>query len=79
MVSDDDMALLVWGYKRAREQARRMKCYRGEYPPNHPTFPDGSAAICQENSRPVPIDVPDIIYTAEDDKAIQDHVRASGE
>ena len=56
-----------------------MNCYRGEYPPNHPTFPEGSAALCQENISPVSVDAPNITYTAEDDTAIKAHVRASGE
>ncbi|KAJ3475833.1 hypothetical protein NLI96_g11571 [Meripilus lineatus] len=75
--SDDDLALLVWGYKKGREYARRMTCYRGEYLPNHPTFPEGSAAVCQEHTIPVPINAPDIHYTSTDDEAIKAHVRAS--
>ncbi len=56
-----------------------MKCYREEYLPNHPAFPEGSAAACQENTSPVPIDSPDINYTQEDDNAIKTYVRAAGE
>lgn len=56
-----------------------MTCYRGEYLPNHPTFPEGSAAVCQEHTIPVPINAPDIHYTSTDDEAIKAHVRASGE
>ncbi len=55
-----------------------MKCYRGEYSPNHPAFLEGSAAVCHENTGPVPIGTPDIIYAQEDDNAIKTHIRASG-
>lgn len=69
--SPDDLALMKWGYKRAREYARRMPCYRGEYTPWHPQFSETSAALCHDDARPVPIDAPDIVYSEEDDKAIE--------
>ncbi|KAG1822236.1 hypothetical protein DFJ58DRAFT_810369 [Suillus subalutaceus] len=47
-----------------------MSCYRGEVTAGHPDFPEGSAAVCREASGPVDLNAPDIIYTAEDDKAI---------
>lgn len=37
----------VWTYKRSREIARRMPCYRGEVPQHHPPFPVTSEAHCQ--------------------------------
>ncbi len=55
-----------------------MKCYRGDYSPNHPAFPEGSPAVCQETTGPVPICTPDISYTQGDDDAIKTLVRASG-
>ncbi|KAJ3475835.1 hypothetical protein NLI96_g11573 [Meripilus lineatus] len=73
---DDDLALLVWAYKRGREIARRMKCYRGEHPLNHPAFSRESSVACQENIQPVPIDAPELQYSAEDDEVIKDYVRA---
>lgn len=79
LVRDDDLALLLWGYKKARELGRRMKCFRGEYLPNHPSFPAGSAAACHEHVEPAPLNAPDIVYTPEDDEAIKTHIRASGE
>ncbi|KAJ3475836.1 hypothetical protein NLI96_g11572 [Meripilus lineatus] len=75
--TDDDLALLLWGYKKARELGRRMKCFRGEYLPNHPSFPAGSAAACHEHVEPAPLNAPDIVYTPEDDEAIKTHIRAS--
>ncbi|KAG7094670.1 hypothetical protein E1B28_005490 [Marasmius oreades] len=71
-----DLAVLRWGYKRTRELARRMKCFRGEFVSLHPSFPEGSAATTREASGPVAISDPDILYTSEDDKAIDDYHRA---
>ena len=76
--SADDLALLKWGYKRSREYARRMTCYRGEYAPNHPQFPPGSKASCKSEGTPVAICDPDIEYTEEDDKAIEEFIRNFG-
>jgi hypothetical protein len=50
-----------------------MPHYRGEFQPRHPVFPEGSAAACKEHDGPVNMDSPDIVYTAEDDKAIEDY------
>ncbi|KAI0790978.1 GMC oxidoreductase-domain-containing protein [Abortiporus biennis] len=73
----DDLALLVWTYKRSREYARRMACYRGEYTPDHPVFPKGSPASCVGDAQgPVSIDAPDIAYSTEDDAAIENYIRA---
>jgi hypothetical protein len=56
-----------------------MACYRGEYAPFHPQFPTGSKASCQSESLPAPIEVPDIAYTREDEKAIDEYNRKFGE
>ncbi|ESK91954.1 alcohol oxidase-like protein [Moniliophthora roreri MCA 2997] len=74
---DADVAVLRWGYKRSREFARRVKSYRGEHAPEHPKFPEGSAAAASVASGPVDINAPDIVYTAEDDKAVDDYSRAN--
>ncbi|KIJ11538.1 alcohol oxidase [Paxillus involutus ATCC 200175] len=58
-------------YKKARELARRMPSYRGEAAFVHPQFAADSAAACKEADGPVPISAPDIVYSAEDDKAIE--------
>ncbi|KAG2037023.1 GMC oxidoreductase-domain-containing protein [Suillus americanus] len=65
-----DIAPLDFGYKKTREIFRRMASYRGEVTAGHPNFPEGSAAACGEVSGPVDLNAPDIIYTAEDDEAI---------
>ncbi|KAN0090977.1 alcohol oxidase [Tylopilus felleus] len=59
-----------------REWIRRMPHYRDELQLKHPVFPAGSAAECRETDGPVPMDSPDIVYTAENDKAIDDFHKA---
>ncbi|KAG2130378.1 GMC oxidoreductase-domain-containing protein [Suillus clintonianus] len=66
-----DIVPLNIGYKRVREICRRMPSYRGEVSTRHPRFPEGSAAVCREATGPVDLNAPDIIYTAEDDEAIE--------
>ncbi|KAG2364367.1 GMC oxidoreductase-domain-containing protein [Suillus spraguei] len=65
-----DIVPLDFGYKKTREIFRRMDSYRGEVAAGHPDFPEGSAALCREASGPVDLNAPDIVYTAEDNKAI---------
>lgn len=55
-----------------------MPHYRDELQLKHPVFPAGSAAECRETDGPVPMDSPDIVYTAENDKAIDDFHKAVG-
>ncbi|KAG1900104.1 uncharacterized protein F5891DRAFT_1036134 [Suillus fuscotomentosus] len=45
--------------------------YRGEVAAFHPRFPERSTAVCREATGPVDLNAPDIIYTAEDDEAIE--------
>ncbi|KAA1469916.1 alcohol oxidase-like protein [Dentipellis sp. KUC8613] len=73
----DDMAdvkPMMWGYKMTREIARRMPQFEGEYAPMHPTFAAGSQAG-HIKGPPVPIDAPKIVYSKEDDKAIERYTR----
>ncbi|KAL1739535.1 alcohol oxidase-like protein, partial [Schizophyllum fasciatum] len=70
-----DLAVLVWGYKRSRELARRLPAYRGELAAGHPVFPENSAARVGRTSGPVPMTDSDIEYTAEDEQAIEDWAR----
>ncbi|KAG9090207.1 hypothetical protein FS749_000742 [Ceratobasidium sp. UAMH 11750] len=75
-----DVDIHVWAYKRAREVARRMPHYRGEYAPMHPKFPEGSAASCARlDSPPDASIVKNIEYTAEDNAAIEACIRQFGE
>ncbi|THH28874.1 hypothetical protein EUX98_g5304 [Antrodiella citrinella] len=72
---EDDMELHVFGYKRGREFARRMACYRGEYAGQHPAYAKGSPAAVREDPTPVAIDAPEIHYTDEDNIAIRTFVK----
>jgi alcohol oxidase len=79
--SPSDIIPLNFGYKKLREIFRRMPSYRGEVPAGHPCFPEGSDAVCGETCGPVDLNAPDIIiiYTAEDDEAIDKFHRDHGE
>ncbi|KIK65269.1 hypothetical protein GYMLUDRAFT_39626 [Collybiopsis luxurians FD-317 M1] len=66
-----DLVTLRWGYKKAREIARRMSSYRGDYLPGHPKFASNSHAFAKDDQpAPVALDSADIVYTEEDNKAI---------
>ncbi|RXW15046.1 hypothetical protein EST38_g10804 [Candolleomyces aberdarensis] len=73
-----DVAEFRWVYKHLREIARRMPLYRGELPEWHPTFPVGSDAASKAVNTPVGIDAPKLVYTAEDDAAIDEFHRNRG-
>jgi len=66
-----DVAVMRLAYKRLREWIRRMPAYRGELQQRHPDFPVGSKAACRETDGPIAIDAPDLVYSAEDDQAIE--------
>ncbi|KZV99656.1 alcohol oxidase [Exidia glandulosa HHB12029] len=72
-----DVAAGKWLYKRGREQARRMPSYRGEYAPMHPDFSADSEAACKAGLGvgPVPLDAPEIVYTPEDEKVLEEWIR----
>lgn len=55
-----------------------MPCYRGEYVSGHPQFARTSLALCKAHIQPAAIDAPDINYTEEDEKAVEDYVRKVG-
>jgi alcohol oxidase len=55
-----------------------MPLYRGELPEWHPTFPVGSDAASKAANTPVGIDTPKLVYTAEDDAAIDEFHRNRG-
>jgi alcohol oxidase len=71
-----DLEALRWGYKRTREYARRHPMFVGEVPAAHPQFPESSpASVCAPPSSPASAIDPDIVYTREDDGAIDDYIR----
>ena len=57
-----------------------MEYYRGEYQIRHPTFAEGSQAATQPatNSTPVEISASEIVYSKEDDDAIDEFHRRTG-
>ncbi|KAF8905672.1 GMC oxidoreductase-domain-containing protein, partial [Mucidula mucida] len=70
-----DHATLRWGYKKAREIARRMEVYRGDYLPGHPKFSPNSPALAKDETTGASltaVEAPFIQYSAEDDKAIEE-------
>jgi choline dehydrogenase-like flavoprotein len=71
---DIDLKKQIWAYKKQREIVRRTNYYRGELAAGHPKFPEGSAAACVEVSEPLK-DVKDIVYSKEDDAAIEQWLR----
>ncbi|KAI1785923.1 alcohol oxidase-like protein [Ganoderma leucocontextum] len=74
----EDLAVMRHAWKLSREYGRRMSSYRGEYTPDRPKFPAGSAAAVPPNhTTPISIDAPDIVYTKEDDQAIDDFLKAN--
>ncbi|KAJ8482000.1 hypothetical protein ONZ51_g5643 [Trametes cubensis] len=71
----EDLVLMKWGYKRSREFARRLPSYRGEVAARHPVFPANSKAAAGARSGPVPVSAPDLEYTSEDDRILEDYIR----
>ncbi|KAJ7484622.1 alcohol oxidase-like protein [Mycena latifolia] len=69
-----DVLILRWAYKKGREITRRLPAFRGALTPVHPQFAEGSTAALTESS-PVPLDAPNIVYSAEDDEAIDTNLR----
>jgi alcohol oxidase len=53
-----------------------MPFFAGELPIGNPSFPQGSAAAYKD-AHPVDISAPDIVYSAEDDDAIDTYIRNS--
>ncbi|KAI1126732.1 alcohol oxidase-like protein [Nemania abortiva] len=73
-----DLTTHIWGYKKQREVARRMNCYRGEVEGHIPSFPPGSkAAVATPLTQPnAGDDINNLIeYGPDDDAAIGDWVR----
>lgn len=74
-----DIRPLVWGYKLLREIARRMPHFRGEPPMLHPAFPlGGPASVIAHSDGPVAFDSPRIVYSEEDERALEAFAYANG-
>ena len=77
--SPADLVILRWAYKHVREISRRMEYYRGEVQFEHPIFAEGSqAATHATSSTPVDISAPKIVYSKDDDDAIDEFHRRTG-
>ena len=76
--SHADLVILRWAYKHVREIARRMEFYRGDLQLGHPTFAEGSQAVTQLAGVPAEISTSKIIYSQEDDHAIDEFHRHTG-
>ena len=70
--------MLRWGYKHVREIGRRMELHRGDLQVGHPTFAEGSQAATQAAGTPVEISASKIVYSKEDDDAIDEFHRRTG-
>ncbi|KAH0542706.1 hypothetical protein FGG08_002941 [Glutinoglossum americanum] len=71
-----DVTKSVWGYKKQRELARRMKHYAGTLEAGRPKFRDGSKAGFEfVDAKQARGEWEDIEYDAEDDEAIAQFVR----
>ena len=55
-----------------------MKFYRGELQAGHPTFAEGSQAATQSAGTPAEISASKIVYSREDDDAIDEFHRRTG-
>jgi alcohol oxidase len=76
--SPADVVILRWAYKHVREIGRRMEFYRGDVQVGHPNFPEGSQAATQPAGTPVEISTSKIVYSKEDDDAIDEFHRRTG-
>ena len=55
-----------------------MEFYRGDLQDGHPTFAEGSQAMTQVAGTPVEISAPKIVYSKDDDDAIDEFHRRTG-
>ena len=76
--SPADLVILRWAYKHVREISKRMEFYRGDLQVGHPTFAEGSQAATQPAGAPVEISASKIVYSKEDDDAIDKFHRRTG-
>ncbi|KAL5317132.1 hypothetical protein ACEPPN_014226 [Leptodophora sp. 'Broadleaf-Isolate-01'] len=74
--NDFDLKAHIWQYKKQREIIRRTKMYRGELASGHPKFSPDSNAACLDLDMDESMNITeDIVYSAEDDKAIEQYLR----
>ncbi|KAF7348436.1 GMC oxidoreductase [Mycena venus] len=73
-----DVAALRWAYKKGRELTRRLPSFRGAFDMGHPQFSHDSPAALKDTA-PVSLEAANIVYTAEDDLAIDTYMRQNVE
>jgi len=66
-----DIKKHTWMYKKQREIARRMPCFRGEFAACHPPFSPESPVACVRLTTSPPETVTDLQYSAEDDAVLE--------
>ena len=67
-----------WAYKHIREIARCKEFYHGDFQVGHPAFSEGSQAATQPIGTPMEISASKIVYSKEDDDAIDERHRRAG-
>ncbi|KIM40626.1 GMC oxidoreductase [Hebeloma cylindrosporum] len=72
---DADLVILRWGYKKSRELARRLRYYAGDLVVGHPNFKPGSKAATSQSNAPTALNASEIVYSKEDDDAIDEYHR----
>ncbi|KAJ6556748.1 GMC oxidoreductase-domain-containing protein [Mycena vulgaris] len=75
-ISPAHVIALRWAYKKCRELTRRLPSFCGALRPAHPKFAQDSPAALTDVG-PLPLEAPKIVYSAEDDEAIDTNVRQS--
>ena len=73
---DFDITAQKWAYKKLRTLMRSTETFRGEVQLAHPQFAEGSKAACASDTDAKAV-VKDPEYSAEDDEAIEKHLRAN--
>jgi hypothetical protein len=70
---------LIWGYKFLHEIARRMPHFASEPSDLHPAFAPGRpASIVAHADEPVEFDMPHIVYSEDDERALEEFSHAKG-
>lgn len=70
-----DIKKHIWAYKKTREIGQRMQCFRGEVPQWAPPFSSESGAALVDLTEPLPDNIENIKYTAEDDAVLEEYIR----
>ena len=79
MTSIVDVRPIMWEYKFQCEIMRHMPHFRGEPPMLHPMFPlGGPASLIEYANGPIPFDTPRIVYSEEDERALEEFTCAQG-